>query len=76
LSPILAIELDDMSHERSDRQERDREVERILKDANMPLLRIKNHFHFEPIKLVQKINTALAIVTTQQKAPTNESFLL
>lgn len=40
ISPKLAIELDDSSHERLDRQERDREVERILQQSNLPLLRI------------------------------------
>jgi len=42
ISPKLAIELDDKSHDRLDRQERDREVERILRDAGLPLLRLKN----------------------------------
>lgn len=37
---MLAIELDDWSHQRTDRQERDQEVERILAGAAMPLLRI------------------------------------
>ena len=46
LSPKLAVELDDKSHERTDRQERDVEVERILKEAGMPLLRIANHNQF------------------------------
>ncbi len=38
ISPKLAIELDDRTHERPDRRERDIEVERILKDAGLPLL--------------------------------------
>lgn len=41
LSPILAIELDDISHERGDRIERDLRVERILAEAKIPLLRVK-----------------------------------
>jgi very-short-patch-repair endonuclease len=40
ISPKLVIELDDWSHAREDRQERDREVERILAYAKLPLLRI------------------------------------
>ena len=43
LRPILAIELDDWSHERPNRQERDKEVERILRDAHLPLLRLKDN---------------------------------
>jgi len=60
LSPILAIELDDRSHARPDRQERDREVERILADARMPLLRLKDHAAFGDIeKLKRDINEKL-----------------
>lgn len=40
VGPVLAIELDDWSHNREDRQERDKEVERILEEAGVPLLRI------------------------------------
>lgn len=58
LRPVLAIELDDWSHERLDRQERDREVERILKNAELPLLRLKNNSDM-PDALVLKINSSL-----------------
>jgi very-short-patch-repair endonuclease len=56
ISPKLAIELDDKSHERPDRQERDREVERILADAGVPLLRIENKGRFDPADLAQRIH--------------------
>ncbi len=59
LSPKLAIELDDKSHERTDRQERDREVERILREAGVPLLRLENHGNFNPSELAQKIKDML-----------------
>jgi very-short-patch-repair endonuclease len=55
LSPKLAIELDDKSHERPDRQTRDIEVERILQNAGVPLLRLENHGSFNPVELAQKI---------------------
>ena len=42
IKPLLAIELDDKTHEYKDRQNRDMEVEKILNDAQIPLLRIKN----------------------------------
>ena len=47
ISPVLAIELDDSTHELQERQERDIEVERILKNAGVPLLRIKNEGRFD-----------------------------
>ena len=56
LSPKLAIELDDKSHARPDRQERDTEVERILRGAGVPLLRIENHGSFNPDEIAQKIH--------------------
>ena len=43
ISPVLAIELDDSTHQRYDRHMRDVEVEKILRYAGIPLLRI-NHF--------------------------------
>ena len=41
LNPLLAIELDDSTHNRNDRTERDDFVENAFKDAGLPLLRIK-----------------------------------
>ena len=55
ISPKLAIELDDKTHERPERRERDVEVERILKAAGLPLLRLENHGRFNPADLSQKI---------------------
>jgi very-short-patch-repair endonuclease len=42
LRPMYAIELDDLTHEQSDRRKRDIEVERIFEEANLPLVRFKN----------------------------------
>ena len=46
IKPLLAIELDDKSHDRLDRIERDSEVERMLQEAEMPLLRFGNNGSF------------------------------
>ena len=59
LSPKLAIELDDKSHERADRQERDREVERILHEAGVPLLRLENRGSFNSGEMKDLIKGAL-----------------
>lgn len=52
IKPILAIELDDKTHEREDRKGRDGEVERILKESGLSLLRFGNNgsFNKEEIK--------------------------
>jgi len=59
ISPKLAIELDDKSHERPERQERDVEVERILQEAGVPLLRLQNRGRFDPNELLQQIKKLL-----------------
>ena len=46
IKPLLAIELDDKSHEHEDRIERDGTVEQMLKEAGMPLLRFGNNGSF------------------------------
>ncbi|MDE2040977.1 MAG: DUF2726 domain-containing protein [Patescibacteria group bacterium] len=58
LYPVLAIELDDRSHERPDRQQRDREVERILDGSGLPLLRLRQH-DLVASSLLQKIEISL-----------------
>lgn len=52
IKPIIAIELDDKTHEREDRKGRDGEVERILKESGLSLLRFGNNgsFNKEEIK--------------------------
>lgn len=42
LEPTYAIELDDYTHDKLDRRERDTEVERIFEAAHLPLVRFKN----------------------------------
>ncbi len=69
ISPKLAIELDDKSHERPDRQDRDQEVERILKGAGMPLLRLENHGKFCSQELAHKVRSALNPNDTSPSQP-------
>ena len=59
ISPKLAIELDDSTHMRDDRKERDIEVERILKSVGLPLLRLKNHGRFVPNELLKEVSAIL-----------------
>ena len=39
IKPLLAVELDDWSHDAQDRRDRDAEVERILQGAGLPIVR-------------------------------------
>jgi hypothetical protein len=53
LSPIIAVELDDSSHRRPDRVTRDRDVNRILKIAELPILRVPARRSYDPVQLEQ-----------------------
>ena len=55
LNPRLAIELDDITHEREDRKERDGKVESIFASANYPLLRMKHSDLINSAELKEKI---------------------
>ncbi len=59
IKPLVAIELDDKSHERLDRIERDSEVERMLKEAVMPLIRFENHGSFDKEEINKTISEFL-----------------
>lgn len=58
ISPKLAIELDDKSHDRQDRIDRDEEVERIFEMAGLPLLRLKGATDREEI--TQKVKSLIS----------------
>lgn len=47
IKPLLVIELDDKTHELENRKSRDAEVERILNDTQIPLLRLQNKGFFD-----------------------------
>ena len=55
LVPVLAIELDDSSHDRPERQERDRFVNEAFESAGLPLLRIGVQGTYEVKDLREKI---------------------
>lgn len=53
--PLLAIELDDSSHQRQDRIERDQNIDRILHDAGLPILHIRVQHSYDSIWLEKEI---------------------
>jgi very-short-patch-repair endonuclease len=59
LNPKLAIELDDASHEREERQARDAFVEEVLRMAELPLLRINYSENIGVEELQKRINAVL-----------------
>ena len=61
LSPLLAIELDDSSHNLEKRMKRDDFVEKALKDAEIPLLRLKAKQSYNISEIITFINNAILL---------------
>ena len=59
LTPVLAIELDDSSHERADRRERDEYLQELFETVRFPLLRIKASGSYNRKALVDALEQAL-----------------
>jgi hypothetical protein len=59
VKPILAIELDDTSHGREDRQERDYFVNKAFEAAGLKLLRVENRKAYVLDEVVKQITAAL-----------------
>jgi len=59
MQPLLGIELDDSSHQRKDRQERDAFVESVFAAAALPLLRIPAARSYNPKDLASQIQALL-----------------
>jgi very-short-patch-repair endonuclease len=61
LRPLLAIELDDASHQRPDRRERDEFLERALAAAELPLLRLGIRPGYDEEELRRRIDDFLDV---------------
>lgn len=59
LCPLVAIELDDWSHELERRKKRDVEVERIMTEAKIPLVRFANVKEMSKTEIISKISLAV-----------------
>lgn len=57
--PVLVIELDDSSHEREDRRERDSFVDRVLKAAGLPILHVRCRRSYDARVLAQQIGSLI-----------------
>jgi hypothetical protein len=59
LRPRLAIELDDASHQRPDRRDRDLFVDDVFQAAQLPILHIPAARSYSPVALSQQIHSVL-----------------
>jgi very-short-patch-repair endonuclease len=60
-APRLVVELDDRSHDRPDRRERDAFVDSVLTSAGLPILHVRWQRRYDPGALSQQITGALGI---------------
>lgn len=66
MRPLVGIELDDKSHQREDRRERDAFVDGVYKAAGLPLLHIRVKRGYQPEELAEQL---MPYLSTSQKAP-------
>ena len=59
MQPILAIELDDKSHDRPDRKKRDEFVDAVYRAARLPILHVRAKASYDPATLRSEIQAAL-----------------
>lgn len=67
LKPLAGIELDDASHQRPDRRERDAFVDKVFKSAGLPLFHIKTQATYKPSNIAGLLRPLLG-QQDQQKA--------
>jgi len=74
LKPILGIELDDKSHQRADRQERDDFVNHVFEAAKLPLMHISVQRGYSQSELKSKLSAYIsgAQTTIHQPEPEQE----
>lgn len=58
LNPIYAVELDDKTHERTDRHDRDIEVNRIFQEAGIPLIHFSDYRNLSQSDIVRRFADA------------------
>lgn len=73
MRPACAIELDDASHARRDRQDRDRFVEQVFQAAGLPLLRVPARATYNPTELLAMVEPNLIRQSTARPVPAARS---
>lgn len=74
--PILGIELDDKSHQRADRQERDDFVNNVFRAAKLPLMHISVQRSYSQSELKIKLSAYLSgkQIRNEQPGPVIETL--
>jgi hypothetical protein len=72
LRPLAGLELDDKSHQRSDRQERDAFVGEVFKAAGLPLLRVRVQRQYTVNELRMGLRSHLGLDAPDARTPAPE----
>lgn len=70
MRPMLAIELDDASHRRSDRQERDTFVDEVFRAAGLPLVRVPAKAAYTTADIAERLELGQAPPESAAPLPT------
>lgn len=73
LTPVLAVELDDASHQRAERAARDEFVERVFAQAGLPLLRFPARNSYDTRQIREAVEGELSKQQTPELYPAQET---
>ena len=76
LKPVFVIELDDSSHNRPDRKERDVFVEEVLANAKIPLVRVPVQYNYDQKQLGEMFKSAVQMYVTTKSEPINTNHTI
>ncbi len=76
LKPVFVIELDDSSHKRPDRIERDTFVEKVLEEARIPLVRVPVTGNYDTEKLGVLFKDAVKSYMKQKNEEPNHQYTI
>lgn len=71
---LLAIELDDKSHEKDDRRSRDKLVNHVCQKAGLPLLRVKAARYYDYSLLAQAVSSSSGVSVSQTESQKSHSI--
>ena len=72
MQPVFAVELDDASHRRKDRQERDALVNAVFETAGLPLLRVPVQRSYHVQNLAEQFKTVLVPLQKSVESASND----
>lgn len=73
MKPIMGVELDDASHARRDRQDRDEFVDQVFEAAGLRLLRVRAAASYSPQNIADLVRQAISGRTIPEREVANQA---